>query len=120
MFIAALVVTLLVAGFIVFIGARFLLAPRVALTGFGLPEGRFQPLAGAKGIRDITSGVMVLVVLAVAGTHALGWALVVAAITPIGDAIVVSRNGGSVSYALRVHGLTALFLVVAGLVLALV
>jgi len=119
MAIVSIILAVLVAGFIAFIGVRFLVAPAVALAGFGLPAGRFQSLAGAKGVRDIASGVMVLVVLAVAGPHAFGWALVVSAITPIGDAIVVRRGGGSTRYALLVHGVTALVLVVAGLLLAL-
>lgn len=116
---AALVVGLLAAAFILFIGVRFLVAPDVAVAGFGLPEGRARGMTNAKGIRDITSGVLILVVLAVAGQHALGWALVASAITPIGDAITVVTNGGKRSYALQVHGVTAVLLVVAGLVLAL-
>lgn len=35
--VAALVVALLGCAFIIFIGARFLLAPRVAIAGYGVP-----------------------------------------------------------------------------------
>jgi hypothetical protein len=116
---AALVVGLLAAAFILFIGIRFLVAPGVAVAGFGLPEGRPRGMTNAKGIRDITSGVLILVVLAAAGQHALGWVLVASAITPVGDAVTVVTNGGKTSYALQVHGVTAVLLVAAGLVLAL-
>ncbi len=117
--ISALVVAILGCAFILFIGARFLLAPRVALAGFGVPEGRPRALTSIKGVRDLTSGIVPLVVLAVAGRHDFGWVLVAAAITPIGDAIIVATNGGTRRHALTVHASTALVLVVVGLILGL-
>ena len=120
MTVAALVVALLGCVLIMFIGGRFLLAPRVAMAGFGVPEDSLRALTSIKGVRDITSGVVPLVVLAAAGHQAFGWALVAAAITPVGDAIIVRTNGGTLAHALSVHGATALVLVAAGLVLALV
>lgn len=116
---AALVVAVAGCLFILFIGARFLLAPRVAMAGFGVPEDRVRALTSIKGVRDITSGIVPLVVLLVAGPHVFGFALLAAAITPVGDALIVATNGGTVRHALSVHGVTALVLVVAGLVLAL-
>ncbi|MFE9680949.1 DUF4267 domain-containing protein [Streptomyces sp. NPDC006285] len=120
MTIAALVIALLGCVLIMFIGGRFLLAPRVAMAGFGVPEDSLRALTSIKGVRDITSGIVPLVVLAAAGSHAFGWALVAAAITPVGDAVIVQRNGGTLAHALGVHGVTALVLVAAGMVLALV
>lgn len=116
---AALVVALLGCAFILFIGARFLLAPRAAIAGFGVPANAVRALTSIKGVRDITSGIVPLVVLGVAGQHAFGWALVAAAITPIGDALIVTFGGGTLRHALTVHGATALVLVVVGLVLGL-
>jgi hypothetical protein len=120
MTVVALVIALVCCVFIVFIGGRFLLAPRVAMAGFGVPEDSLRALTSIKGVRDITSGVVPLVVLAVADRQAFGWALVAAAITPIGDALIVRSNGGTLSQALGIHGATALVLIAAGLVLALV
>jgi hypothetical protein len=120
MTVAALVVALLGCVFIVFIGGRFLLAPRAAMAGFGVPENSLRALTSIKGVRDITSGVVPLVVLAAAGHQAFGWALIAAAITPVGDAIIVRTNGGTLAHALSIHGATALVLVAAGLILALV
>jgi hypothetical protein len=54
------------------------------------------------------------------GHRAFGWALLAAAITPAGDAIIVRANGGTLAHALSVHGATALVLIAAGLILALV
>lgn len=118
MAIAALVVAVAGCLFILFIGARFLLAPRVAMAGFGVPEDSLRALTSIKGVRDIASGIVPLVVLA-AGRHAFGWALLAAAITPTGDAVIVRTNGGTLRHALSVHGATALVLVVVGLILAL-
>lgn len=119
MFIAALVVAVLGCLFILFIGGRFLVAPGVATAGFGVAADRRRAFTSIKGVRDITSGIVPLVVLLVAGSHVFGWALVAAAITPIGDAVIVLTNGGTLKQALSVHGATAVVLIAAGLVLAL-
>ena len=116
---AALVVAILGCLFILFIGARFLLAPRVAMAGYGVAQDNVRALTSIKGVRDITSGIVPLVVLAVAGQQAFGCALLAAALTPIGDAIIVTTHGGTLRQALSVHGATALVLVVVGLLLAL-
>jgi len=117
--IVALVVAILGCAFILFIGARFLLAPQVALAGFGVPADRPRALTNIKGVRDLTSGIVPLVALLVAGPHVFGWVLVAAAITPIGDAIIVATNGGTLRHALTVHASTALVLVVVGILLGL-
>ena len=119
MTVTALVVAIVGCVFILFIGARFLLAPQVAMAGFGVREDSLRALTSIKGVRDITSGVVPLVVLAAAGHQAFGWALLAAAITPIGDAVIVGTNGGTLRHALSVHAATALLLVIVGLVLAL-
>lgn len=119
MVIAALIVAVLGCLFILFIGGRFLIAPRIATAGFGVAEDRRRAFTSIKGIRDITSGIVPLTVLLVAGPHVFGWALVPAALTPVGDAVIVVTNGGTLRQALTVHAATALVLVVAGLVLAL-
>jgi len=107
---------------IIAIGSRFILSPRVAMTGFGVspdsPKAQ-RALTEIKGIRDITSGVVPIVVWAVAGPQALGWVLTAAALTPIGDMMIVLSNGGKTSEALGIHGFTAVLLVATGLTLAL-
>ncbi|TQS40382.1 DUF4267 domain-containing protein [Cryptosporangium phraense] len=119
MTIAALVIGITACVAIVVIGLRFLLTPARAMTDFGVAADSLRAMSAAKGVRDITSGVVPLVVWAAAGRNALGWTLVAAALTPIGDAVIVVRNGGKLSTALTIHGLTAAVLVVVGLVLAL-
>jgi len=103
---------------VIFIGVRFILAPRVGAAGFGVRADDTRAFTAIKGVRDIASGLVLLVVWRVAGQQALGWALVTAAFTPIGDALIVVSRGGDLSAALGIHGVTAAVLVTAGLVLA--
>ncbi|SDP34182.1 protein of unknown function [Nakamurella panacisegetis] len=119
MHVAALVIAVIAAVAIIGLGIRFILSPRKATIDFGVAPGNVRALTEIKGVRDITSGVVVLAVWAGAGTHALGWALTAAALTALGDAFIVRTNGGKLATALGVHGLTAAVLVASGLVLAL-
>jgi len=119
MHLAALLVALVASAAIIALGMRFLLQPRQATLAFGIPADSIRGLTEIKGARDITSGVVLLVVWASAGRTALGWVMVAAAITPIADALIVLTNGAKLSTALGVHGLTAGLLVAAGLVLGL-
>lgn len=107
---------------IVFIGARFLVAPRVAADGYGVPADLEQSFARAylrvKGVRDIASGLIVFVLMIAAATHLLGWVVLAATIIPLADAGIVLASGGSRSVAWGIHGATAaLMLVTAALLL---
>ena len=116
---AALLIAFTACAAIIALGARFLLQPRQATLAFGVAADNLRALTAIKGVRDITSGVVLVVVWAAAGRHALGWALIAAALTPTGDAIIVRTNGGKLATALGIHGVTALLLVAVGLVLVL-
>ena len=99
----------LIAAGIIFIGARFLLAPEVAAAGYGVPAeqaGNHAYLA-AKGIRDIVSGIVTAILLANQEPHVLAWFLLAAALIPIGDMIVVLRHHGPKTTAYGIHGVTA-------------
>jgi hypothetical protein len=119
MHLTALLVAFIACAAIIALGARFLLQPRQATLAFGVAADNIRALTAIKGVRDITSGVVLLVVWAAAGRTALGWALIAAALTPTGDAVIVVTNGGKLATALGIHGVTAVLLVAAGLVLAL-
>jgi hypothetical protein len=101
---------LLAAG-IIFIGARFIVAPRVAAAGYGVQPDLDQPSVGAylsvKGVRDIATGLFVIILMVAGATHLVGWVILAATIIPLADATIVLRNGGPKSIALGVHGLTA-------------
>ena len=116
---AALLVGLIACVAIIVVGVRFILQPGRATLDFGIAADNLRGLTEIKGARDITSGVVPLVAWASAGRATLGWVLVAAAITPTVDALIVLTNGGKLSTALCIHGITAGLLVTAGLVLAL-
>ena len=106
---------LLAAG-IVFIGARFLVAPRVAAAGYGvLPdvdETSVRAYLGVKGVRDIATGLFVVILMAAGATHLVGWVMLAATIIPLADATIVLRSGGSKAIAWGVHGVTAAVMLV--------
>ena len=101
---------LLAAG-IIFIGARFLVAPRVAAAGYGVLPDLDRAGAGAylsvKGVRDIAAGLVVIILMVAGPTHLVGWVMLAATIIPLADAAIVLRNGGPKSIAWGVHGATA-------------
>ena len=101
---------------IVFIGARFIIAPRVAAAGYGVSPDLGQPAVGAylrvKGVRDIASGLFVFILIAAGATHLLGWVILAATIIPLADTTIVLGNGGPKSIAWGVHGLTAVVMLV--------
>jgi hypothetical protein len=106
----------LIAAAIIFIGARFLVAPRVAAAGYGVLPDLELPGAGAylsvKGVRDIASGLFVIILMAAGATHLVGWMILAATIIPLADAAIVLRNGGSKAIAWGVHGVTAIVMVI--------
>lgn len=105
----------LIAAGIVFIGARFIVTPRVAAAGYGVPLDLDRRSVGAylnvKGVRDIASGLIVVVLMIAGAAHLLGWVLLAATIIPLADAAIVLANGGSKAIAWGVHGLTAAVMV---------
>ncbi len=101
---------------IIFLGARFLLAPQAAAAGFGLsteprgaqtPAGSPYPWLYAKGVRDVASGIFIFILLANRAPHLLGAFMAAASIIPMGDAVISLRSGGSRATAFGIHGATA-------------
>jgi hypothetical protein len=111
--------TLIACAFIVFVGMRFLLDPHGAAAGFGItgPSGAGEGFYDIKGVRDITSGLVPLVLLIAGQRRALGWALLAATFTPFSDAVIVLTHGGPLATALGVHTLTALLVLGLGVLL---
>jgi hypothetical protein len=73
---AALLIGLVACAGIIVLGVRFLLQPRQATLDFGVAADNLRALTEIKGARDITSGVVLLVVLASAGRVTFGFGAV--------------------------------------------
>ncbi|WFF09927.1 DUF4267 domain-containing protein [Micromonospora sp. WMMD1076] len=60
-----------------------------------------------KGLRDLTYGLVGLALIAFTSTDAVAWFMLVVALAPLGDTLVVLRHGGSRATAFGIHFATA-------------
>jgi hypothetical protein len=100
--------------FVVLIGVRFLWVPRAAAAGYGVPakEGGDAAYLTIKGLRDLSYGILGLALLAFAGAHAAGWFMLVVALNPLGDTVIVLRHGGTKVTAFGIHFATAVVVLI--------
>ena len=116
-------VAALVAVAIIVIGALYVSWPRAATRSFGLPLPEDGPNIAwwlrLKGVRDIASGLIVLVMMVWGGSRTVGIVLFVAALIPIGDMLVILAAKGSATSAFGMHGLTALLMILAAVPLTM-
>ncbi|HVV14614.1 DUF4267 domain-containing protein [Amycolatopsis sp.] len=117
----AYVLAILLNLLILFIGARFLAVPRAAASGYGVPakENGDRAYLLIKGLRDGTYGLVGLALLAFAGTQAEAWFMIVVALLPLGDTVIVLRNGGTKAVAFGIHFATAVTIIVCAVLLFL-
>ncbi|WP_440107426.1 DUF4267 domain-containing protein [Streptosporangium sp. H16] len=111
----------LVGASVIFMGVHAFRAPQAA-AGFGIPdtptEDRgFQAWLSVKAVRDIASGLFILILLAGGTTHLLGWFMLAAAAIPVGDAVIVLRSNGPKATAYGIHGATAVVILAIGALL---
>ncbi|KWV51789.1 hypothetical protein AS156_11920 [Bradyrhizobium macuxiense] len=106
---------LLLALAIIAIGTLYVASPLTATRSFGLP----LPEDGVniawwlrlKGVRDIASGLAVLAFMAWGIPLGIGIILLVEAIIPVGDMLLILAAKGSTRSAFAMHGLTAVIMV---------
>ncbi|MEU8697044.1 DUF4267 domain-containing protein [Streptomyces sp. NPDC048680] len=105
---------ILLNAMVIFIGVRFLVVPRVSAAGYGVPakEDGDAAYLTIKGLRDLTYGVLGLALLAFSGAHAAGWFMLIVSILPLGDTLVVLRNGGTRAVAFGIHFATAVVMLI--------
>jgi len=98
---------------IMWIGARYLMEPEAIAGTFGVPSPPrdADPFLRVKGIRDVTSGLVVLALLATRQPRMVAIGLLAEAVIPVGDATIVLASGGSPAIAFGVHGATAALMV---------
>jgi hypothetical protein len=103
---------------VVFIGVQFLLQPEAAAAGYGVPAKPGAYLT-VKGVRDLGYGILGLALIAFAGSFAAAWFMLVVALNPLGDMLIVLRNGGTKRVAFGIHFATAVVVLIsAGLLFA--
>ena len=108
----------LIGLFSLLLSARALLTPRQAATGYGVATmPGFEPYMAIKASRDLAMGLLILALLATAGVHPLGWALLAATTIPVIDGVIVLRAGGPRAIAFGVHHATAAVMLAAACIL---
>ncbi|MGH3678045.1 MAG: DUF4267 domain-containing protein [Mycobacterium sp.] len=112
----------LLAVAIIVVGICYLVAPLATAATFGLPGRASESTVGwlhVKGIRDVVPGLLGLYLLATRQFDTLGWVVLIIALIPIGDTLIVLGHQGSKGRAYGIHAATAVALVVAALLLLL-
>src|ERR1700752_171621 len=106
---------------IIAIGTQYVVSPTTATRSFGLP----LPEDGAniawwlrlKGVRDIASRLAVLALMTWGTPREVGIILLVEAIIPVGDMLLVLAAKGSIRSAFGMHGITAVAMVLTAITL---
>ena len=116
-----LAVAALIAAGIIVIGCFYLVAPERILGTFGLKppasDADTRAWLRPKGIRDVVAGLFVLTMMLTADTRLVGIALLVEAVIPFGDMLIILGSCGSKSRAFPIHGVTCAVMLVVGLLL---
>jgi len=123
MYLFSMGVAVLASLAIIVVGVTYIVAPRAASTGFGLPLPEAGPhirwWLSLKGVRDIVSGLVLLALVAWASPLMVGIVLLVAAMTPVGDMAIVLAAKGSAKHAFGMHGVTAAVMIAGAMPLVL-
>lgn len=104
---------------IIGIGAAYWIRHEGNAARFGLPVAPAPEARGwwqVKGVRDMVSGLLGITLI-FAEPDAVGWALLVMSLIPLGDMTLVLGNGGRKSAAYGIHGATAVLMVMAAALL---
>ncbi|MFE3254863.1 DUF4267 domain-containing protein [Nocardia sp. NPDC059091] len=108
------------AGFIGYIGFRYLADPQAMAPTFGMrvsPTGEAADFLNVKGVRDAACALLIVALLAARQRYALGIVMLVMATIPTGDMLTILRHDGSTAIAFGVHGVTAALVAATGLLL---
>ncbi|MGA2926606.1 MAG: DUF4267 domain-containing protein [Solirubrobacteraceae bacterium] len=102
---------------ITLMGARYLLDPRPAAAGFGIPGELGDSPQGAdwlavKATRDIAIAIIIAVLLINGAPRLLGSLMLAIALIPIADGTIVLHSGGPQAIAFGVHWATAAIMLI--------
>jgi hypothetical protein len=111
----ALGLALLLALAIIAIGTQYVASPLTATRSFGLPlpenDTNIAWWLRLKGVRDIVSGLTVLAFMMWSVPTGVGLILLVEAIIPVGDMLLILAAKGSTRSAFGIHAPTAVLMV---------
>ena len=103
-------------------GTTGMLKPQFFAT-FGIPGTAPDPVLDSwltvKGGRDVGTGLMLLVVIALGTTSLAGWVMLAATVMPVFDGLIVLRSKGPRAAAYGVHFATAAVMAVVAVLLLL-
>jgi len=102
----------LLAGGSILMGSRYLLDPKPAAAGFGIPGavGATAPdraWLAVKAVRDIAIGIAIAALLIDGARQPLAYLMIAVALIPIADGTIVLRAGGPRAIAYSIHWTTA-------------
>jgi Domain of unknown function (DUF4267) len=109
---------------IVLMGSRYLLAPKPAAAGFGIPGALGETASdrawlAVKAARDIAIGIAIAALLIDGARQPLAYLMIATSLIPIAGGTIVLRVGGPRAIACGIHWTTAaLMLTVAVLLIA--
>ncbi|WP_192907044.1 DUF4267 domain-containing protein [Glycomyces paridis] len=104
--------------FVFSFGLQYLFTPAEVAPSMGFahwPTGEAAEFLSVKGVRDLASAIVILVLLAIRERRALGWVLLAIALIPIGDGSLILVHDGSTAAAFGIHYATAVAVIVTGL-----
>jgi len=104
---------------IIGIGVAYLAKNEGNAAGFGLPTSPAPEARGwwqVKGIRDVAAGLLVIV-FSFAARDQLALLILILAVIPAGDMLIILGNKGNRKAAYGIHGTTALAMILAGILL---
>jgi hypothetical protein len=108
----------------ILMGSRYLLDPKPAAAGFGIPGAPGESIPGAawlavKAVRDIAIGIAFAALLIDGAHQQLAYLMIATALIPIADGAIVLRAGGSKAIAYGIHWSTAALMLISAALLAL-
>ena len=107
-----------IAAAITLMAARYLLDPRPAAAGFGIPGELGDTTEGSawlavKATRDIAIAIVITILLINGAPRLLGLLMLAIALIPIADGTIVLRSGGPKAIAFGIHWATAAVMLIA-------
>lgn len=108
------ILTLLIGITILLLGGNFIVNPHVGAAGYGVQVASLDADAflRAKGLRDVAAGLVIFCLVIFSSMRAVALYLLAMTVIPAGDAIIVAATAGAPAYAVPMHAITALVMLV--------